>query len=133
MAGRRAVGALLAVCAVLGAAILVDDVATGPPKRFLWADRDIGGPVSHAYALIAFIVIDLVLAGLVVAGKVGTRVALVWSVLVACAMALDPLTAPYYKTDPQTFANYLFTIPWFDALLGARALTAAASWRAMRA
>ncbi len=110
----------------------MDDITTGPPKRFLWADREISAPISHAYALIGFIIIDLILAALVATERIGVKAAVVWSVLMAVAMALDPLTASYYKTEPQTFANYLFGITWFDFLLVFRVVTAAASWRAMR-
>jgi len=131
---HRIVAGLLALCALLGVAIIVEDIMLGPPKRFLWADRDIHAPISHAYALIAFIVIDIILAGLLIfKGHALIRPVLAWSALQVLAMLLDPFTAPYYKVDPQQFAQYLFGIVWFDLLLVGRIATAVACWRAGKA
>jgi hypothetical protein len=62
---------------------------------------------TRAYALTGFIIIDLALAGLVLARqKLGYTAALVWSTLQLIAMILDPLAIPGFT--PVEAAEYLY-------------------------
>lgn len=72
----------------------------------LWADNPKTG---HAYALIGFGVIDLVLLVLVVGmPKVGLQSSFVWGLVQLVLMLANPLTAGAIGLSPGEFANYLF-------------------------
>lgn len=62
---------------------------------------------ARAYALMGFILIDLVLAGLVfIRQRLGYTAALVWGTLQLIAMIVDPLAIPGFS--PVEAAEYLY-------------------------
>jgi hypothetical protein len=117
----------LALSALFGIAILVEDAVLGsqaPPTRFLFLLATVWAPVPHVYALMGFIVVDVVLISLVARqGRGGATAAFGWGILQLLGMALDPLTGPaYFPNLPSneaiaSFATYLFGIWAFDARL----------------
>lgn len=123
---------LLAISALLGIVILVEDYLLGfDGGRYLWYYNDVG---FHAYALIGFLVIDFIIAGLILAkGRMGVRLALLWSILQVLAMLLDPFTGPQFGIEALDFANYLFGIWAFDLLLIVRIITIPIAWRTSKA
>jgi hypothetical protein len=95
--GRGPLLGVLALSAVLRILILSFD-------GLLWYDNPVNG---HAYALVVFTVVDLVLMGVVVAGR-GYRTVFIWAILQTLALALNPLTAFTLNITPADFASYLF-------------------------
>jgi hypothetical protein len=105
MAKGQATSLLLVVSALLGTTIILTD-------RNLWQYQP-----SHAYGLIAFIIIDLGAAGLVLAK--GSRrtivVAGAWGGLQALIMMSDIITGPTsINLPPDQFAIYLFGLGYYD-------------------
>lgn len=99
---------LLLVSAILGAAILATD-------QNIWQYQP-----SHAYGLAAFIVVDLLLAGMVLMR--GTRSALkisgLWGLLQALIMVGDifwPSPFGSFAVSQADFANYLFGLGLYDS------------------
>lgn len=127
----------MVISALLGIEILVEDAVLGPDNgRYLWDYADVAAPVSHAYALSGFVLVDFIVAAVILARhKLGVQVALVWSILQALAMLLNPLTGPQFSSDlpPVDFALYLYGIPGFDALLLVRILTVPIAWMSLKA
>lgn len=95
----RKAGILLVLIAVLGAAILAMD-------KILW--QSMGG--THAYALIAFVIVDLVIAILLLTrpSKMSLTVAAVWSILRMLLQVADVYNGPAMSLSYGDFANYLF-------------------------
>lgn len=102
--------AALAASIVLGILILSFD-------GLLWFDNPKNG---HAYALIAFTVIQLILLG----GRFlnpnrATRAVMYWSLIYLVLLLLNPLSGPVIGLSPVQFASYLFgvtPIPSFDGV-----------------
>ena len=95
----------LGLSALLGIAVLATD-------QNLWTYEP-----SHAYGLIGFVVVDVVVLGLVVvrAGKMTLRVAGVWGILQALIMLSDITTGPQALGMSQSdFARYLFGLAFYD-------------------
>ncbi len=115
---------LMLLSSFMGFVILAEDALS--PTRFIWESSSINAPIPHAYALVAFIIVDLILALTILAEPIGgTLAASLWSILQVLAMAFDPLTAPSYNLTVIEFASYLFGIWSFDVLLVLRIVTAA--------
>jgi hypothetical protein len=95
----RKAGILLVLIAVLGAAILAMD-------KILW--QSMGG--THAYALIALVIVDLVIAILLLTrpSKMSLTVAAVWSILRMLLQVADVYNGPAMSLSYGDFANYLF-------------------------
>jgi len=93
--GRGPLLGVLALSAVLRILILSFD-------GLLWYDNPVNG---HAYALVVFTVVDLVLMGVVVAGR-GYRTVFIWAILQTLALALNPLTAFTLNITPADFASH---------------------------
>ena len=95
----RKAGILLVLIAVLGAAILAMD-------QVLW--QSMGG--THAYALIAFVIVDLVIAILLLTrpSKMSLTIAAVWSILRILLQIADVYNGPTMSLSYADFANYLF-------------------------
>jgi len=70
----------------------------------LWFDNPVTG---HAYALLVFTVVDVVLIGTVAAGR-GVNIVLLWAILQTIALALNPFTAFTINISVTEFASYLF-------------------------
>jgi hypothetical protein len=122
-------GILLLISFLLGVEILIEDLLVGPPARLLWAEAGRFAPIPHVYALIAFVIVDAILAVFIFRGR-GLRAVRIWSVLQILAMVLDSFTAPFYDgLTPQAFSTYLFGIWAFDVLLAVRVITAVAAFR----
>jgi hypothetical protein len=98
MAAKSA-GGLLAVTGLLGIVILATDQILR---------ESMGG--QHWYALLAFVVIDLVLSGYVIATTSGTSLTTVtvWGIIRIVIQFADVATAPMFQTNYSDFANYLF-------------------------
>lgn len=100
---------LLLLSALLGLAILGTD-------QNLWQYQPL-----HAYGLAAFVVIDLLVAGMVVmrGSKSALRIAGIWGLLQALVMVSDIFTAsPFGPSIPISmtdFANYLFGLGSYDS------------------
>jgi len=119
----------LLISILLGIEILVEDALIGPPARLLWAEANRFAPVPHVYALIAFIIVDAILAVFILRSN-GLWAVRIWSILQVLAMVLDSFTAPFYDgLTPGAFAAYLFGIWAFDLLLVVRIATAVAAFR----
>lgn len=85
---------------------------------------------THAYGLVAFVVLDVVFATLILARrKLAFPGALVFGVIQFLAMASDPLTGPQIGMTVEVFAKYLFSNWAFDALLIAQIAVVLMSWR----
>jgi hypothetical protein len=99
---------LLLVSAILGVAILGTD-------KNLWQYQPL-----HAYGLIAFVVIDVVLAGMVLmrGTRSSLRISGLWGLLQALIMVGDIFTpSPFGSSFPVSqpdFANYLFGLGLYD-------------------
>ena len=95
----KSAGGLLAVTGILGIVILVTDQILR---------ESMGG--QHWYALLAFVIIDLVLSGYVIAKPSGTSLTIVavWSMVRIVIQLADVATAPMFQTNYSDFANYLF-------------------------
>ena len=108
----------LAISAALGSWILATDT-------FLWTARP-----EHAYGLLAFVVLDVVLATLILTRRkyafLGT---LVFATVQFLAQAGDPILGRPSGYTIETFALYLFSNWAFDALLIAQVAIMVLSWR----
>jgi len=91
------IGAILAVSGLLGLGILL-------------TDQILRGVTDHFYALILFVIVDLVLSGLVVAkpGRAAFRLAAIWCALRIVLQLGDISQAPLYQLTYAQFADYLF-------------------------
>lgn len=123
---------LLVTSALLGVVILVEDYLLGVEgDRFLWYYNDVG---FHAYGLIGFLIVDLILVGTILArGRIGVQLALLWSILQTPVMLLDPFTGSQFGIEPAEFARYLFSIWGFDLLLITRIITIPIAFRTSKA
>ena len=77
--------------------------------------------VSHAYGLIAVVIID-VIAGILNIRDVRKAYlpSTIWAILTILLQIGDITTASQYGMTPLYFATYLFTLPAFDVLLAAQ-------------
>lgn len=130
----RSVMVLLVLAVVVSIVLLVTD-------DFLWR-----AAVQHAYAVVAFIVVDLVLLALLaLRTRTGLKAVSVWSLLQTVGMVTDPLAAlvPNPLTGETFFggltvaeaARYLFLEQayfTFDILLGIKVLLLVLSYRTLR-
>lgn len=74
----------------------------------LWFDNP---KTYHATALIGFMLIQLVIAGLLFfKPHTGSRLAFYWSILYLAILLLNPLTGPAIGISVEDFARYLFGI-----------------------
>jgi Rieske Fe-S protein len=75
--------------------------------------------VSHAYGLIAICAIDIVLGitNLMDIGRKLITLSYVWAALTIILQIGDIVTAPQYKMSMQYFAEYLFRLWPYDAIL----------------
>jgi Rieske Fe-S protein len=74
--------------------------------------------LSHAYGLIAIVIIDIVLGLMNLASARGAYLPGLAAAVLAVILQLgDIATAPQYNMTPQYFAAYLFGLPAFDILL----------------
>ena len=74
----------------------------------LWFENPKNG---HAYALIAFTVIQLILlSGRFLRSRWAVRAALYWSTIYLLLLLLNPLTGPAIGISPAEFALYLFDL-----------------------
>ena len=99
---------LLLVSALLGAAILATD-------QNIWQYQP-----SHAYSLAAFIVVDVLLAGMVLmrGTRSALRVAGLWGLLQALIMVGDifwPSPFGSFAVSQTDFAKYLFGLGLYDS------------------
>jgi hypothetical protein len=91
----------LIISIVFGAIILVFD-------GLLWLDNPKNG---HAYALIVFTLIQVVLLGSILSRRAwAVRATLYWASIYLAMLALNPLTGPAIGISPAEFALYLFGI-----------------------
>jgi len=95
----RKVGALIALTGLLGIVLLGFD-------RILW--ESLSG--RHAYALIAFVIVDLALAAYVIAkpGKIAFTATALWSAFRVVLQFADLYSANEMGLTYVQFANYLF-------------------------
>ena len=95
----RVAGGLLAITGLLGIVILAADQILR---------ESLGG--QHWYALIAFVVIDFVVAAYLFVKPSGTGLMLgaVWSLIRIVIQLADVATAPMSQMTYGDFANYLF-------------------------
>ena len=108
----------LVTSAFLGLWILTTD-------SFLWAAQP-----THAYGLIAFVVLDIMFAALIVTRRrLALPGALVFASIQFLAMASDPLTGPQIGMTVEASAQYLFSNWAFDALLISQIAVVLMSWR----
>ncbi len=99
---------LLLATAILGVAILATD-------QNLWQYQP-----SHAYSLAAFVVIDLLLAGMVLmrGTRSSLRISGLWGLLQALIMVGDifwPSPFGSFAVSQTDFANYLFGLGLYDS------------------
>lgn len=120
----KVVFTFLILSAIFGIYILVEDAVIGPPNRVLWADNWIWAPIPHASGLVAMVVIDMVLAGLLVyKPSPFIKLVLLWGIIQVIIMALDPFTGSFYidalvkaadedpeKIVPEDFRNFLVNL-----------------------
>lgn len=94
----KAVGGLLVFTGLLGLLILAED-------QVLWASA-----ASHAYTLIAFVILDLVMAALVLlkSSKMVFTLVAAWSGLRVALQIGDVFLAPTFQLTYAQFADYLF-------------------------
>ena len=108
MGGRKGMWSLvlLIVSAILGLAVLGTDAN-------IWRDAP-----THAYGLVAFVVIDLVLLGwtFMKPNKMSLRLVAAFGAIQVLAMLADITQAPasYHFTTTQ-FATYLFGLGYYDS------------------
>jgi cytochrome b6-f complex iron-sulfur subunit len=99
-------GLLLLLSAASGFYLLATD-------NSLWQNA-----LSHAYGLIAIVIVDIVLGLMNLASSRGAYLPGLAAAVLAVVLQLgDIATAPQYKMTPQYFAAYLFGLPAFDLLL----------------
>ncbi len=68
----------------------------------------------HAYALIAFIIIQATVLGLFIKGtRFGLKAMLSWSIIYLALLLLNPLSGPVIGLSPESFALYLLGITPF--------------------
>lgn len=92
---------ILVISIVVGLLILIFD-------GLLWFDNPKNG---HAYALIAFTIIQLALLyGLFRSPHRATKAINYWSAIYLVLLLLNPLTGPFIGVSPAQFASYLFGI-----------------------
>ena len=104
---RRPTGTilLLLISALLGIVILATD-------KNIWKDAPL-----HAYGLVAFVVVDLVLLGLVMMRptKQTLRIVLGWGLLQIVIMLANIFNGPSTYGSPSDFATYLFGLGYYDS------------------
>ena len=112
----------LLVSAAVGAQILLTD-------SDLWEAAQ-----SHAYGLIGFVVLDLLVAALTLARpRLGSLSAMAWALVKFFIMLGDILTARSVGfEDYAQFMNYLFSLWNFDTLLILQLLVALVAYGAFR-
>ena len=107
MRSGMATSGLLGLSAILGLTILGTD-------HNLWSLEP-----SHAYGLIAFVVIDLVAIGLIMwkGSRMMVRLGGVWGAVFAVIMVSDIYSggALAFDTTPDKFAIYLFGLGYYDS------------------
>jgi len=89
----------------------------------LWFENPKNG---HAYALIAFTVIQLLLLSDLLRSRRAVRASLYWSTVYLLLLLLNPLTGPAIGISPAEFALYLFgltPIGSFDNVRGPSTLS----------